>query len=102
MHDATDVITIAEHFDGLHRFRIDPIDNRAAVRAVLGHRHPDVAAVVVDATRVIDGTLTERDVSDEAALRVELEQMPDALSSIAIVTALRLGKALGRCFDLDR
>jgi len=49
----------AEDLGGLQCLWIYAVDDRAAVRAVLGDRNPDVLSVVVDAARVVDGALSE-------------------------------------------
>ena len=63
------------------------VDDGAAVRPVLGHRRPDVLPVVIDAARVIDGSLAQIEIGDEVARHVDLEQMPGALAGIAVVAA---------------
>jgi hypothetical protein len=62
---------------------IDAVDNRTAVRAVLGDRHPDVLAVVVDAARVIDRAFPQRQIGNQMAGHVELEQVAGAGAAIA-------------------
>ena len=66
--DGADVIgREAQHDDGSHRVRIDAVDDRSAVRPVLGDRDPDVGAVVIKSARVVDGALAEREVGETAA-----------------------------------
>jgi hypothetical protein len=54
-----------------------------------------VAAVVVDAARVIHRSFAERQVGDPRARRRHLEEMADALPRIAIVAADGFLEALG-------
>ena len=100
--DAADMVLEAEHLRRLHRLRIDPVDDRLAVRAIFRDRHPDVSAVVVDAARMIDRALSQRQLADEIALHVDLEEVADALPGIAVVAVDGLREALGRRLDLDR
>jgi hypothetical protein len=51
---------------------------------------------------VVDRPLTQRDLRNEVALRVDLEQMADALARIAVVAVDGLREPLGRNLDLDR
>ena len=96
------MVAVAEHLGRLHRGRIDAVDDRAAVRAVLGDRHPDVLAVEIDAARVVRAALAELEVGEQLAVGVELEQMADAFAGVAVVAVHRLRKARRGLGDLDR
>jgi hypothetical protein len=83
VHDCAEVIREPEHFGRFHRPRIDAIHNRAAVGPVLGGRHPDVGAVVVDAARMVDSAFAEDQISQQSPGRVDLEQVADAFAALA-------------------
>ena len=100
--DRADVVGKTEHLGRRHRAGIDAIDDRFAVGTILCDRHPDVLAVVVDATRMVDRPLAEFEIGDELSRSVDLEQMPDARAGIAIVASHRLRQHARARRDLDR
>ena len=103
VHDASDVIAEAENLGRSHRLRIDLVDDRAAVRPVFGNRNPDMATVVVNPAGMVHRrALAQRDVGDEITFRVDLEEVPDALSDIPIVAFSKLRVALRRNLNVDR
>ena len=75
--DAADMIGVPKHLLRRHRCRVHPIDDRVAVRPVLGDGHEDVTAVVVDAPGVIDRAFTDQEIADELAqgIIISLEQV---------------------------
>ena len=102
MHDASDVIAEAENLGRSHRLRIDLVDDRAAVRPVFGNRNPDMATVVVNPAGMVHRALAQRDIGDEVAFRVDLEEVPDALPDIPIVAFSKLQVALRRDLNGQR
>ena len=50
---------------------------------------------------MVHRALAEREIGEEVALPVHLEQVPDTLAGIAVVAVHRLREALGRDLDLD-
>ena len=75
MNDAADVVVLAENATLPSSVsRVDAIDVALAVRSVLGHRHPNVLAVVVDAARVILRPVGQLDLAEQLAVGVELEE----------------------------
>src|SRR5689334_25303234 len=96
MHDAADMIGVAEYLLRRHRRRVDAINDRVTVRPVLRDGHEDITAVVVDATGVIDRAFTDQKIADELARRVELEEVPLACAGVAVVAVLRLRITLCR------
>ena len=100
--ESPDVIAVAQHLGRLHRRRIDAIEDRAAVRSVLRSRHPDRFAVIVHAARVVHRAFTQRQIGDEVAFRVELDEMPDPFAGVSVVTILQLRVARRLLPDIDR
>ena len=85
--DPADVIGRAQHLGGGEASRIDPEDDRGLVGAVLGHRHPQVPAVVVQTARVVDvRAVINAPVGEQVALAVERDQVADPLAGRAIGT----------------
>ena len=85
MGDAADVVGRAQDLGGGEASRIDPEDDRGLVGAVLGHRHPQVPAVVVQTARVVDvRAVVNALVGEQVALAVERDQVADPLAGRAI------------------
>ena len=83
--DAADVVGRPQHLGGGEAGRIDPEDDRGLVGAVLGHRHPQVPAVVVQTARVVDvRAVVDAPVGEQVALAVERDQVADPLAGRAI------------------
>ena len=101
VNDTAKMVLVAEYFLRLHRSGIDLVDDGRAVWPVFGNRREDRLAVIVDAARMIDRPFAQRDVFNQVSCRIDLEQVPFALTRIAIIAISGLVLCPGRLRDLD-
>ena len=99
--DAADVVAHPERLPHAVGRRVEPVDDRRAVRPVLGDRNPDGAPVEVDAAGVVGVALAEDDVLEQPAAAVQHEHVAAALARAAVVAVDRLRVAHRRLDDLD-
>lgn len=102
VHDRSDMIGKSKHLGRLHGHRIDAIDDRPAVGPILGQRHPDVCAVVVKATGVIQRPFPKPHTGNQVPGEIDLEEVAGALAGVAVESVNGAGETPGRRGDFHR
>ena len=65
VHERAEVVAEPEDLGRLHRLGIDAKDNRTAVGPIFGDRHPEIAPIVVEPARMVDGAFSQPEICDQ-------------------------------------